>query len=485
MNYRMILKIIGRVVGIEGALLLIPTAVALYFKESPKGFLVSIAACAAFFGLSVLISKNCDTRIYAKEGFTSVALSWVVMAAVGAIPFVIEAAIPNYINAFFETISGFTTTGASIINDIEILPKGILFWRSFTHWIGGMGILVFMMAVVPMSEEYSMYIMRAEVPGPEAGKLTAKVQHTSIILYLIYIFITLAETVALKICGLPLYDSVVHAMGTAGTGGFSSKNASIGAYGMPSVEIVIAVFMMLFGVNFNIYFFMILKKFRAVVRNEELRVYLFVVAFATVTIAFNIRHLYDNSMATALRYSFFQVNSFASTTGYTTAAYEMWPQYSKTFLTLLMFFGACAGSTAGGMKVSRLIILVRSAKVELKHLLHPRSFNPVAIEKKAVSKETLRSTLVFFEIEMFALALGTLLISLEKDIDFTASMTSVASCLANVGPYFGFGKFSGNFANFSYPSKLLLSVFMLMGRLELYPVVILLYPSTWKKKGQF
>ena len=189
MNYRMILKIIGRVVGIEGALLLIPTAVALYFKESPKGFLVSIAACAAFFGLSVLISKNCDTRIYAKEGFTSVALSWVVMAAVGAIPFVIEAAIPNYINAFFETISGFTTTGASIINDIEILPKGILFWRSFTHWIGGMGILVFMMALVPMSEEYSMYIMRAEVPGPEAGKLTAKVQHTSIILYLIYIFI--------------------------------------------------------------------------------------------------------------------------------------------------------------------------------------------------------------------------------------------------------------------------------------------------------
>jgi len=480
MNYRMILRIVGRVVGIEGVLLLIPTFVALYYGESVKGFLISIAACAVFFGLSVLISRNCDQRIYAKEGFTSVALAWVVMSAIGAIPFVIESAIPNYIDAWFETISGFTTTGASILTEIEILPRGILFWRSFTHWIGGMGILVFMMAVVPMSEEYSMYIMRAEVPGPEAGKLTAKVQHTSIILYLIYVFITLAETVALKICGLPFYDSIVHAMGTAGTGGFSIKNASIGGYNMPSVEVVIAVFMMLFGVNFNLYFFMILKKFRAVVKNQELRVYLAVVAFATITIALNIRHIYDNSMAVALRHSFFQVNAFTSTTGYTTAAYQDWPQYSKTLLILLMFMGACAGSTAGGMKVSRIMILMRSARVELKHMLHPRSFNPVTIERKAVSKETLRSTLVYFMLEMFTLAAGTLLISLEN-IDFTAAFSSVATCLANVGPGFGFD----NFAGFSAGSKLLLSVFMLMGRLELYPVAILLYPSTWKKRGQF
>lgn len=483
MNYRMILRIVGRVVGIEAVLLLIPVFVSVYFGESFTGFLVAIAIAAVFFGLSVLISKGCDQRIYAKEGFTSVALAWVIMSAIGAVPFVVEGAIPNYVDALFETISGFTTTGSTIINDVEVLGKGILFWRSFTHWIGGMGILVFMMAVVPMSEEYSMYIMRAEVPGPEAGKLTAKIQHSSIILYLIYVFLTLAETVALIICKMPIYDSVVHAMGTAGTGGFGIKNASIGAYENPAAEIVISVFMLLFGINFNLYFFMLLKKFKPVFKNEELHCYLAVIAFATVTIALNIRHLYE-SFGTALRYSFFQVNAFASTTGYSTYDFEQWPQYSKTLLILLMFMGACAGSTSGGMKVSRIMILFRTAKVELKHMLHPRSFNPVTIEKKSVSKETLRSTLVYFSMEMFALALGTFLISLE-DFDFTTCFTSVATCLANVGPGFNLVGPTHNFSIFSPWSKLLLSVFMLMGRLELYPMVILLYPSTWKKRGQF
>ena len=489
MNYRMILKIVGRVVGIEAVLLLVPTFVALYYHEEKlTGFLIAVAISAAFFLVSVLLTKNCDNRIYAKEGFTSVALAWVVMSAIGAVPFVIEGAIPNYIDALFETVSGFTTTGSSLINDIEALPRGILFWRSFTHWIGGMGILVFMMAVVPMSEEFSMYIMRAEVPGPEAGKLTAKIQHSSIILYLLYVFFTLAETVALVCCKMPLYDSVVHAMGTAGTGGFGLKNSSIGSYNNPAAEIVISVFMLLFGVNFNLYFYLLLKKFKTVVKNQELHVYLGVVAFATLTIAYNIRNLYD-SFGTALRYSFFQVNAFTSTTGYTTYDFEQWPQYSKTLLILLMFMGACAGSTAGGMKVSRIMILIRTARVELKHMLHPRSFNPVTIENKAVSKETLRSTLVFFSMEMFALAFGTLMISFlqggNPDFDFTTCFTSVATCLANVGPGFNHVGPTYNFSSFSQLSKIILSVFMLMGRLELYPVVILLYPSTWKKKGQF
>ena len=278
-------------------------------------------------------------------------------------------------------------------------------------------------------------------------------------------------------------DSVVHAMGTAGTGGFGIKNASIGAYGSPAIEIVISVFMLLFGINFNLYFFVILKKFRMAAKNEELHCYLAVVAFATLTIAINIRNMYD-SFATALRYSFFQVNAFASTTGYSTCDFDQWPQYSKTLLILLMFMGACAGSTSGGMKVSRIMILFRTAKVELKHMLHPRSFNPVTIEKKAVSKETLRSTLVYFSMEMMALALGTFLISLEN-FDFTTAFTSVATCLANVGPGFNLVGPTHNFSIFSPLSKILLSIFMLMGRLELYPMVILLYPSTWKKRGQF
>lgn len=483
MNYRMIIRIVGRVVGIEAALLLIPAFVGVYYHESIRGFLLASAVCLVFFGLSVLISRNRDSRIYAKEGFTSVALAWVIMSAIGALPFVFEGAIPNYIDAFFETVSGFTTTGSSLLDDVEVLSRGILFWRSFTHWIGGMGILVFLMAVVPMSEEYSMYIMRAEVPGPEAGKLTAKVQHSSIILYLIYVFLTLAETVALLICKMPFYDSVVHAMGTAGTGGFGIKNGSIGAYNNPAAEIVISVFMLLFGVNFNLYFFMILRKFKSVFKNEELRCYLAVIAFATVTIAFNIRHLYE-SFGTALRYSFFQVNAFASTTGYSTFDFEQWPQYSKTLLILLMFMGACAGSTSGGMKVSRFMILFRTAKVEIKHMLHPRSFNPVTIEKKSVSKETLRSTLVFFSMEVLVLAIGTFIISLE-DFDFTTCFTSVATCLMNVGPGFNLVGPTHSFSMFSPLSKILLSICMLMGRLELYPMVILLYPSTWKKRGQF
>ncbi|MBE6827184.1 MAG: TrkH family potassium uptake protein [Ruminococcaceae bacterium] len=483
MNYRIILKIVGRVAGIEAVFMLLPTAVALHYRESVKGFLISIGIAVALLLVSALFTRKGENRFYAKEGFTSVALSWLVISLIGAVPFVIEGAIPNFANAFFETVSGFTTTGSTIIKDIEVLGRGILFWRSLTHWIGGMGILVFMMAVVPMSEEYSMYIMRAEVPGLEAGKLTAKIQHSSLILYVIYIFITLAEVIALIICKLPVYDAVVHAFGTAGTGGFSIKNASVGAYGSPAVETVIAVFMMLFGINFNLYFFLILGKFKSVFKNEELRCYLGIIAFATLTIALNIKHIYGN-FSDALRHAFFQVNSFASTTGFATADFDRWPTYSKMMMFLLMLMGACACSTAGGLKMSRIMILIKTVVVEIKHMLHPHSFNPVRLENKTVSKEILRGTLVYFSIVIIAVSLGSLLISLEGH-DLVTTVSSVATCISNVGPGFSDVGPTCNFSFFSAPSKILLSMYMLMGRLEMFPIIILLYPSTWKKKGQF
>jgi trk system potassium uptake protein TrkH len=484
MNYRIILKIIGRVAAIEAAFMLIPLGVALYYKESIKGFLAAIAVALAFAGISALLTRKCDKKFFSKEGLTSVAASWVVISLIGALPFVVEGEIPNYIDAVFETISGFTTTGSTILTDIEVLSRGILFWRSLTHWIGGMGILVFMMAVVPMSEDYSMYIMRAEISGPESGgKLTAKVQHSSLILYLIYIFLTIVEVVALLLCKLPLYDSLIHAMGTAGTGGFSVKNASIGAYNSVSAEMVIALFMFLFGVNFNIYFFILLRRLGAAVKNEELRCYFGITVFATLTIAYNIRPLYD-SFLTALRYSVFQVTSISSTTGFSTADFDQWPQYSKTVLMILMLMGACAGSTTGGMKMSRIMIVFKTARVEIKHMLHPRSFNPVRIEGKAVQKETLRSTVVFFSLYIIIIAVASLLVSFENK-DFVTSFTSVTTCISNVGPGFSLIGPTGNFSIFSPFSKIVLSVCMLMGRLELFPILILFYPSTWKKRGQF
>lgn len=483
MNYRMIVKIVGRVVGIEAILMLFPIVVALIYGEDFKGFIAAITIALAVTGVSMLLTKNCNTKFYAKEGFVSVALSWVAISVIGAVPFVVSGQIPNFADAFFETVSGFTTTGSSILSQVETLTNSILFWRSFTHWIGGMGILVFMMAVVPMSEEYSMYIMRAEVPGLDAGKLTAKVQRSSMILYLIYIGLTAAEIIALLVCKMPLFDSIVHAFGTAGTGGFSIKNQSIGAYNSASIETVIGVFMILFGVNFNLYFFMLLGKFKSVLKNEELRCYLGIIAFATVTIALNIKSVYGGFLK-ALRYSFFQVTSIISTTGFATADFDLWPEYSKIMLICLMFVGGCVSSTAGGLKVSRVIILIKTANTEIKHLLHPRSYNTVTIEKKSVSKEVLRGTLVYFMIYIMTIALASLLISLEN-YDPVTTFTSVTTCISNVGPGLSLVGPTCNFGFLTTPTKLLLSLCMLMGRLELFPMLILIYPSTWKRRGQF
>ncbi|MCR5485556.1 MAG: TrkH family potassium uptake protein [Clostridiales bacterium] len=487
MNYRMIAKIVGRVIGIEAVLLLIPTFVSLHFHEGKcvNSFLLTIVLAAAVSLLFFLISRHGGKKIFSKEGFVSVALSWVVMSLIGALPFFITREIPSYIDAFFETVSGFTTTGSSILTDIEAMSRGLLFWRSFTHWIGGMGILVFMLAFVPTGEEYSMHIVRAEVPGPEAGKLTAKVQRSSLILYLIYFVLTITEITALLICKMPLFDSVVHAMGTAGTGGFGIKSTSIGAYSS-AAQVVIAVFMFLFGVNFNIYFFILMRRFRVALKDSELHFYFLAVTFATLTISINIRNLsvYADGFGHALRDAFFQVTSIASTTGFTTTNFDLWPQYSKTILIIIMFMGACAGSTAGGIKVSRVLILLKTIKAEIKHMLHPHSFNPVMINGKTIQKETLRGTLVYFAMDILLVSLGFIVISLDEK-DFVTTFSSVITCISNVGPAFSLVGPAGNFEFFSPLSKITLSILMLMGRLELIPMVILFNPTTWKRRGQF
>lgn len=483
MNYGMIFRIVGRVVGIEAAVMLVPVAVSYIYGESIKGFLVAIMLALIVSVVLMTVKKPSNKMIFSKEGFASVAASWVVISLIGAVPFVVEGAIPNYIDALFETISGFTTTGSTILTDIESMGRGLLFWRSLTHWIGGMGILVLMMAIIPMVEQYSMYIMRAEVPGPVAGKLVPKVQDSSKILYIIYVALTVLETIMLLLGKMPLYDAVIHAFGTAGTGGFSIKNESIGYYNSAYIEIVIGIFMALFGINFNLYFFMVLRKFKLAFRNEELYTYLGVMLFSTVTIALNIRRMYDG-FGLALRHAFFQVCSIISTTGYSTADFDKWPQYSRILILMLMFSGACAGSTAGGMKLSRIIVLLHAAQSEIKRLLRPKSYNPVMLDRQKVDQATITSTMVYFFLYMFTIAVVSILLSFDN-FNAETTITSVITCLSNVGPGLSLIGPSGNFAMFSWHSKLLLSLCMLFGRLEIFPMLMLFSPYTWKRSSKF
>jgi trk system potassium uptake protein TrkH len=481
MNYQMILKVLGRVSGIEAALLLLPAVVALINRESVVGFLITIVLAGLLSAASVLFVKPKKTTLYAKEGFIIVALSWIIVSLLGALPFTIEKEIPSYIDALFETVSGFSTTGASILSDVEAMSKGLLFWRSFTHWIGGMGVLVFLMAVLPLSEDHSMHIMRAEVPGPTVGKLVPKVRRTSIILYLIYMAMTVIEVILLLLGGMPLFDALVHSFGTAGTGGFSIKALGIGYYNSVYIEMVISVFMLLFGINFNLYYLILIKKFKAAVKNEELLWFLGIVAFATVTIALNINNLFGGFFE-ALRYSFFQVSSIITTTGYATANFDLWPQYSRVMLVILMFIGACAGSTGGGMKVSRIMILTRAAAAELKHLLHPRTYNNVTVNKQVVDTQTVHHTLVYFLLNIAIIFIASLILSLENK-DLVTTVTSVITCVSNIGPGLALVGPMGSFAIYSEASKLLLSLCMLIGRLEIYPILLLFSLSVWRKRG--
>lgn len=481
MNIKMVFRTVGRISQVAALLLLIPAVVAIIYKETEQFFAFFITAIAAFaIGLFIgLITKTKNRVIYAKDGFAITALAWIVMALVGAVPFVISGDIPSYIDAVFETVSGFTTTGASILTNVEAMSRSMLFWRSFTHWIGGMGVLVFIMAIIPNLTDRSIHIMRAEMPGPVIGKLVPRVKDTAKILYLIYIFLTVLEAVLLLAGGMSLFDSLVHTFGTAGTGGFGIKADSIASYS-PYCQWVIAIFMLIFGVNFNLYYLLLLRRIRTALKSGELWCYISIVFVSVAAITVNIAPIYKN-FSTALRNSTFQVASIISTTGFATADFDLWPGLSKAILLLLMFCGACAGSTAGGLKVSRVVMLFKSVTKEIRKMLHPRSIGKVHFEGKSVEDSTLSSVSTYFVIYMICFFMIFLLISFEP-FGLESNFSAVAACFNNIGPGFSAVGPTASYAGYTGFSKIILSFAMLLGRLEIFPIVVFLSPRTWMKK---
>ena len=478
MNRRMICRVLGFILVCEAALLILPTVAVLCYGESVTHFLITMALSGVLGFLLARVKPYSDV-IYAKDGFVVVSLGWVLMSLIGALPFVLSGDIPHYINALFETVSGFTTTGASILEDVEGLSRGCMFWRSFTHWIGGMGVLVFIMAVLPMSGEHSMHIMRAEVPGPTVGKLVPRVRQTAKILYLIYIAMTLLEMLLLLLGGMSFYDALLHAFATAGTGGFSTKSASIAAFDSLYLEMVIAVFMVLFGVNFNLYFLLLIGRWKDALKSEELHWYLGIIAASVMAIALGISKMYGG-FAIGLRHAFFYVASITSSTGFGTVDFVTWPEYCKWIIVMLMFCGACAGSTGGGIKTSRVIILFKNVACEIRQMIHPRTVTRVQLDGKRVDTDGLKAVSTFFTSFMLLLITGSFLVSLDG-YDMATNFSAVLSSLSNIGPGMSLIGPTGNYNIFSYGSKLVLTVMMLIGRLEIFPILILFSPSTWKK----
>ena len=479
MNYRMIKFIVGKMLLMEGVLLLIPAFVSLLYQESSGVYFLIVTA--ALLVLSLLLSRKPeDTSIYAKEGFVVVALAWLLWSAFGALPFVISGCIPKYHDAFFEVVSGFTTTGSTILTDIEALPMGMNFWRCFTHWIGGMGVLVFVMTILPLSPKNSMFLMRAEMPGPTCDKLVPKARSTARILYGMYIALSLVEVILLLAGGMNLYDALVHTFSTAGTGGFDNRNANVAFYDSAYIDGVITVFMLLFGVNFSLYYLLLLKNFKAVFKSEELRAYLGIVAASIALITVNIVHIYGTALK-AFRYAAFQVASVITTTGFVTADFDLWPEFSKTILMIIMAIGACAGSTGGGIKVSRIIILARTVTKEIRQVLHPKSVNVVRLDGKRLTEENTRGVYVYMSCYIAILAFSVLLISVDN-FDFTTNFSAVLTTLNNVGPGLGAVGPVRNFSAYSCFSKIVLSLDMLLGRLEILPLLMLFAPQTWRKR---
>ena len=484
MNRKMVLYFTGRIILVESLLLLFPALVGLWFKESAAAAYFLVAIFAAVLGWALSGKKPSDSVIYAKEGFAAVAMAWFALSAVGALPFWITGDIPHYIDALFEVVSGFTTTGSSILSAVEGLPYAHLFWRSFTHWVGGMGVLVFAMAVIPMADRRSMHLMRAEVPGPTVGKLLPKIRDTAKILYIIYLVLSLLCFFLLILGGMSVFDSAIHTFGTAGTGGFSSKNASIGFYNSAYIDWVTTIFMALFGINFNLFFFLTIRNWKAAFKNEELWCYVGILTGISVLIAINILPEYG-TFGNALRYAAFQVSSLMTTTGYATADYNLWPAFSKGLLLLVMFIGASAGSTGGGLKVSRLMIIAKAAKAEVKRLLHPRLVTSVRMDDKPVADSTIIGALVYLSIYVCIATVSVLLLSLDG-FDFETNFTAMAACLNNIGPGMSLVGPTGNFGAFSDFSKVILILNMLLGRLEIFPVIFGLAFPFWgsKKKKQ-
>ncbi len=481
MNRKIVFYMLGQILKLEAGIMLLPLVCSLIYHEFNivTAFLITMAVALTLGFALTLLNKPRNKTFFAKEGFVIVALSWIVISAVGALPFVISGEIPNYIDAFFETVSGFTTTGATILSNVEGLSKGIAMWRSLTHWVGGMGILVLVVALLPTDSGRSIHIIRAEMPGPTMGKLTPKLRDMTKALYLIYVALTVCEIVFL-VCGdMPLYEAIVHSFGTAGTGGFGVKNDSIASYS-PYLQWVITVFMLLFGINFNIYYLLLVGRLRSAIKSEELWSYVGLFFGATALITYNIYNMSSN-FAEAVRNAAFQVSSIMTTTGYATTDFNLWPGLSKGILFILMFIGACAGSTAGGIKVSRIILLIKRAISSLKHTIHPRSTETVRFEGKRVDNDTLTGVLVYFAIYFICFVI-IFFILLFEPFDFETSMSAVAACFNNVGPGLSLVGPIGNYGIFSNISKIALSFAMLLGRLEIFPLLVLFSPSVWIKK---
>ena len=480
MNKRMIAYILGILLLCEAGLMLFPTVVALLYGESVvTSFLATIVLLIAT-GLVLVAMKPKNKTIYARHGLVIVALGWILMSLFGALPFYLSGEIPSYLNALFESVSGFTTTGSSILTDVEALSKSMLFWRSFTHWIGGMGVLVFIMAVLPLAGGGGdLHLMKAESPGPNVSKLVPKSSKTAQILYGIYLALTVLEIFILLFGGMSLFESVTLTFGTAGTGGFGVLNSSIASYS-PFCQGVITVFMALFGINFNFYFLLLCKKFKDALKSEEVWTYLAIMLSAIVVIAINVKDMFA-SFGEALHHSAFQVSSVMTTTGYATTDFNQWPELSRMIMLAVMCVGACAGSTGGGLKVSRAIILLKSARREFRRISHPRSVKIITFDGNRVNDDTIRNTFAYFFIYVMIFAASVLVVALDN-FDFTTTVTSVIATLNNIGPGLNMVGATGNFSEFSFLSKLVLIADMLLGRLEIFPLLFLFAPSKQKVK---
>ena len=483
MNRRMILRLVCLILRVEAVSLVPAVVLSLVFREWHAAFGLSVTVVlSALLSLLSLLAPADDKSIGAQEGFISVALCWIAVSAVGALPFLLSGAIPNYIDAFFETVSGFTTTGASILPNVEAMPKSLLYWRSFTHFLGGMGVLVFLLAVVPMGKGKNslLHVMRAESTGPQVDKLVPKLQSSAKILYTIYVVLTLIEIVFLLAGGMPLFDSVCTAFGTAGTGGFGIKNDSLAGYSM-YLQGVVTVFMALFGVNFSIFYLLLLRQFKSVAKNQELLLYLGIMLTSIVLITVNILPLYRGQGGfKAFHDAAFQVSSIMTTTGFSTVDFDLWPPLSKAILLVLMFVGGCAGSTGGGVKVARILLMFKASKRSVKRMLTPRSVSLVHVDGQRISEDVIFNTYSYIALHILTFAVSMLIVSIDE-FSIETNVSAVMACLNNIGPGFDVVGPTRNFADFSPLSKIVLSFNMLAGRLELFPVLMLFLPKAWKR----
>ena len=481
MNKRLLLHLLGALLLVEAATMLPSLAVALYFGDGDAPAFLKTMGLLVAFGLPLRLGARPAQRdLGPREGFAAVALVWVLFSGFGALPFMFSGLLPHFEDAFFEAVSGFTTTGASVLDHMEMQPRGVMFWRSFTHWIGGMGVLVLTLALLPQMTGRSSHLMRAESPGPTLSKLVPKAGDSAKILYIIYAALTAVETLILMAAGLNPYDALIHAFGTAGTGGFSNYTASVGHFDSALVDGIITVFMLLFGINFAVFYRMLTGAWREALRGEELRWYLGIAAAFTLGVTLIIRPLYGDFL-TALRYGAFQTASIMSTTGYATQNFDLWPQAAKMLLVMLMFIGSCAGSTAGGLKVIRVSLLLKLARREVRRTFQPRKMQVVRFEGRGVDEHMLSAIGVFFFAYLALVGVGAFLISLENRFDFTANLTAAITCVSNVGPGLGAVGPAGSFAGYGVVGKSVLSLLMLAGRLELFPMLVLFHPAVWKR----